>query len=149
MRIDFRTPCFQRRLSFAVVLLLLSVFLLTAFQSGDRMHSAHSVSESVCTDGETQLTAGSTDALPETDNRQIFSALHGSVNSFAKLVRSNVGGGQNRLSGRSLRVLFSFFMFAFFIESAGLMLSLSGDGSRFTPSSQDISEKISSFRLNN
>lgn len=113
------------------------------------MRSTHGVSESVCTDSETQLTAGSTDALPETDNRQIFSALHASVNNFAKLVCANAGSSQNRLSGRSLRVLFSFFMFAFCIESAGLMLSLSGDGSRFTPSSQDISEKISSFRLNN
>ena len=149
MRICFSAPCFQKRLSFTVILLLLSVFLLTAFQSGDRMHSMHSASESVCTDSKMQLSAGSTDALPETDNRQIFSALHGSVNSFAKLVRSNVGGSQNRLSGRTMRVLFSFFMFAFCIESAGLMLSLSGDGLRFMPSSQDISEKISSFRLNN
>ncbi len=146
MRINFRTPCFQRRLSFAVLLLLLSVFLLTAFCSGDRVSASTDV---VRTSSEAQLTAGSTDALPETDNRQIFSAVHGGVSSFAKLVCSNVGGGQNRLSGRTTRVLFGFFMFAFCIESAGLMLSLSGDSLYFTPSSQDISEKISSFRLNN
>ena len=145
MRINFRTPCFQRRLSFAVILLLLSVFLLTAFCSGDH---ASASADAVRTGSEAQLTAGSTDALPETDNRQIFSAVHGGVSSFVKLVCGNAGG-QNRLSGRTTRVLFDFFMFTFCIESAGHMLSLSGDGLYFTPSSQDISEKISSFRLNN
>ncbi len=146
MRIDFRAPRFQRRLSVAVILLLLSVFLLTALQIGDRMHGS---ADSVRTGSEAQLSAGSTDALPETDNRQIFCSVHGSVNAFAKLALGNMGGSQNRLSGRTLRVLFNFLILTVFIEGAGLMLSLSGDGLRFNPSSQDISEKISSFRLNN
>ncbi len=146
MRMDFRRPCFQRRLSFAVLMLLLSVFLLTAFQSVDRVQTS---ADAVRTGSEAQLSAGSTDALPETDNRQIFCTVHGSVNSFAKLALRSMGGNQNRLSGRTLRVLFSFFMFAFCIESAGASLSRSGDGLGFIPSSQDISEKISSFRLNN
>ena len=145
MRIGFRMPRFQRRLSVAVVLLIFSFFLLTAFCFGDRMHGS---ADSVRIGSETQLTAGSANALPESDNRQIFSVCH-STSSFVKLVCGNVGGDQNRLGGRALRVLFSFFMFAFCIEGAGRMLSRSGDGIHFISSSQDITEKISSFRMNN
>ena len=146
MRIGFRTPRFQRRLSVAVVLLIFSFFLLTAFCFGDRMHGASA--DSVRIGSETQLTAGSANTLPESDNRQIFSVCH-STSSFVKLVCGNVGGGQNRFNGRAMRVLFSFFMFAFCIECAGCMLSRSGDGLHFISSSQDITEKIFSFRMNN